>query len=66
MSTPPVILIVSVSPTLASPALVGFVSHLRGSMPSEASDCALPPLALLRGLLVALLELREDLVVATT
>ncbi len=33
---PPVILIVSSSPTLASPSFFGSVSHLRGSIPSDA------------------------------
>ncbi len=43
-STPPVILIVSSSPTLASPSFFGLVSHLRGSIPSEAKlwSCSEP------------------------
>ena len=63
-STPPVILIVSVSPTLASPAFLASVSQRRGSMPSVASDCWSCPArcALLLRLLVAGLELLEDLV----
>ena len=36
MSMPPVILIVSSSPTLASPSFLGSVSQLRGSIPSDA------------------------------